>query len=155
MVVVSTGGMSAAKWREKGNNADFDVDAITLQNPVVEVAVGRTDKPVTLALVSSTSILWSIEPGPGAQIDKVITFSAFSEKTKVVGVDASIVENGGDRMDAVAAWELEQGQTAVEFDEMIAKLRRQIGLRESTYQGMSQGDHFEVPLPASKVAGAR
>jgi hypothetical protein len=155
VVVVSTGGMDAGRWRKKGKNADFDLDASTLQNPVVEVAIGRTDKPVTLALVSSTSILWSIEPARGAQIDRVITFSAFSEKTKVVGVDPSIVENGGDRIEAVPAWELDQGQTAVEFDDMIADLRRKISLRENSYQAMSQGERFEIPLPTSKVAGAR
>jgi hypothetical protein len=168
VVAIDGGAMSYMQWLKKVKKVRASASGGTVsleleldleaegRHPVVEVAVNRTKKPMTLVLMSSATVNWSIEPAPDARIEKVILFSPpFVTASRVLGVDESLVADGGGNLHAVPAWELDQGLRPIDFDEMIATLRQETGLRENSFQGLGQAERFTVPLPVSKVAGAR
>ncbi|MHC5024049.1 MAG: hypothetical protein ACYTGG_09065 [Planctomycetota bacterium] len=163
VVAVETGDTNYLEWLKKvksvrassrqggGVNVEveLDLDAET-QHPVVEVFVGKTAKPVTLALVSGSSVVWSIEAAPDARISKVITFDApFFSASKVIGVEEGMVTVGG-QMRAAHAWEMQQSSSASRFGEMIETIRDASGLRENSFQGLGRGAAFSVPLSATR-----
>jgi hypothetical protein len=156
VVSIMTGDTNYLEWLQKvkklraGSDGkggvaielELDLDA-EVKHPVVELFVDETEKPVTLALVTSQTVIWSIETAPGAKVAKVITYGhPFMPESPVIGIDKGLVEAGGD-LDAAFAWELEHSGTG--FDAMIATIRERTGLRESSFRGLMRAKAFRIP----------
>ncbi|MCP3904048.1 MAG: hypothetical protein GY715_10480 [Planctomycetes bacterium] len=156
VIVAGSGSVDYLQWLKKVKkfgastngetiSVEIEIDTETpVQPPVVEVAVGTTEKPVTLVLVSGMPVTWSIDVDDDANLAKIINFDApYGSGSPVLGVGDDVVADGG-HADASYAWELARTSTALRFDEMIAHLRTVTGLRENTFQGLESAEAFSV-----------
>lgn len=112
----------------------------------VQVVVYKTQKPVVLALAARGATLWDVTVTPEARVELVIIQGKGKQVLRGVPDEIPVARRSWDQACAYAhAWEPRRNLAGPNLPLLLASLRCSTGLRESSFQGCSEGAVFEVP----------
>lgn len=112
----------------------------------VQVVVYRTRKPVVLALAARSGTLWDVTVTPEARVELIIIQGKGKQVLRGVPDEIPVARRSWEQACAYAyAWEPRRNLVGADLPLLVTSLRCSTGLRESSFQGCTQGAVFEVP----------
>lgn len=109
----------------------------------VTIFVKKSDKPIILALSSYESVNWNIVLEEGAELKEVITSGYY--KQDITGLPENVKVTNRERGGAYTyGWETEHNRGGGNHEKAIDSIREFTGLREATFQGIYEGNKFNV-----------
>ena len=113
---------------------------------VVDVVVHQRPRPVVLALSAHGGMLWRVSLDPGARLARVILQGLGPQEVEGIPPGVPVEYRGpGQACGYASGWEVANNSGGGEYELMIKSLRRFTGLIETSFQGCSEGDKFEIP----------
>lgn len=112
----------------------------------VQVVVYKTRKPVVLALAARDGTLWDVTVTPEARVELIIIQGKGKQVLRGVPDEIPVARRSWEQACAYAhAWEPRRNLGGPNLPLLLTSLRCSTGLRESSFQGCTQGAVFEVP----------
>lgn len=112
----------------------------------VQVVVYKTRKPAVIVLSARDPVLWDVTVTPEARLELVVLQGRGKQILRGVPEDVPVLKRSWQQACAYAhAWEPRRNLAGPDLPLLMTSVRCATGLRESSFQGCTEGALFEVP----------